>query len=225
MMPVERENPAAKRRSSAPLSDDELVLRVRNGQRDLYEVLTCRHHQRLFRLVYPIVGDKSEAEDVVQETHLRALTHLDQFAGRAKFATWLSRISIYEALGRLRRRRRLESTDAAEDRWSAAMQCPGSLDPEQQAIGAELAAVLQASVRGLPRAYRSVVVARLIHDLTTLETCQRLKLSEETVKTRLHRAKAMLRRELHGRLIKPHVNAHERKKDLFADAECGEDSV
>lgn len=181
------------------MSDDEVVIRVRDGQRDLYEVIICRYQQRLFRLVYPIVGDKSEAEDVIQETHLRALTHLDQFAGRAKFATWLSRIGIYEALGRLRRRRRLESTDeVGEQRWMT-MTCR-SADPEQQAMGAEIGAVLHASVKGLPSAYRSVVVARLIHDMTTLETCERLKLSEETVKTRLHRAKAMLRRELKGRL-------------------------
>jgi RNA polymerase sigma-70 factor (ECF subfamily) len=182
------------------LSDDEVVLRVRDGQRELYEVLICRYHQRLFRLVYPILRDKSEAEDVIQETHLRALTHLDQFAGRSQFATWLGRIGIYEALGRLRRRRRFESADDLGDHRGMGMKCTQSADPEQQAMAGELGAVLHASVRGLPQAYRSVVVARLIHDMTTLETCERLKLSEETVKTRLHRAKAMLRRELHGRL-------------------------
>jgi RNA polymerase sigma-70 factor (ECF subfamily) len=78
---------------------------------------------------------------------------------------------------------------------------------------AELGAVLHASVRGLPQAYRSVVVARLIHDMSTLETCEWLQLSEEAVKTRLHRAKAMLRRELHGRVrqLKPHMDANKRK--------------
>ena len=182
------------------LSDDELLLGVRNGQIELYEVLIGRYHQQLFRLVYPIVGDKSEAEDVIQETHLRALTHLDQFAGRSKFATWVGRIGIYEALGRLRRRRRFESAEDLTESHFIGLQSNSPADPEQRAMGSELSAVLHASVRGLPRAYRSVVVARLIHDMTTLETCQRLKLSEEAVKTRLHRAKAMLRRELHGRL-------------------------
>jgi len=128
------------------------------------------------------------------------LTHLDQFAGRSKFSTWLGRIGIYEALGRRRSGRRFESADElGEHRW-AGMKCPRSADPEQLAMGAELGAVLRASVRGLPEAYRSVVVARLVQDMTTLETCERLQLSEEAVKTRLHRAKAMLRRELHGRL-------------------------
>jgi RNA polymerase sigma-70 factor (ECF subfamily) len=147
------------------------------------------------------VRDKSEAEDVIQETHLRALTHLHQFAGRSKFATWLGRIGIYEALGRLRSRRRFESTEeTGENSWRT-KKTACTADPEQQAISAEMRAVLQASVRGLPEAYRSVVVARLIYDLSTLETCERLKLSEETVKTRLHRAKAMLRRELVCRRI------------------------
>jgi len=185
------------------LSDDELLGRVRDGQTDLYEILSVRYHQQLFRLVYPIVGDKSEAEDVIQETHLRALTHLDQFAGRAKFATWLGRIGIYEALGRLRRRKRFESAEELAENRLSTVKYATFADPEQQAMGTELAEVLHASVSGLPRAYRSVVIARLIHNLTTLETCQQLRLSEETVKTRLHRAKAMLRRTLHARLGRP----------------------
>ena len=182
------------------LSDDELVLRVRDGQIELYETLSRRYQQQLFRLVYPIVRDKTEAEDVIQETHLRALTHLDQFAGRAKFATWLGRICIYEALGRLRRRRRFESADELVESRITTLKGNNIADPEQQAMGTELASVLHASVSGLPRSYRAVVIARLIHNLTTLETCERLRLSEETVKTRLHRAKAMLRRTLHNRL-------------------------
>ena len=73
------------------LSDDELLIRVRDGQLEFYEILIRRYNPRLFRLVYPILGNRSEAEDVIQETHLRALTHIHQFAGRSKFATWLGR--------------------------------------------------------------------------------------------------------------------------------------
>src|ERR1051326_4591890 len=127
-------------------TDDELLLRARNGQTELYESLIRRYQQQLFRLVYPIVGDRSEAEDVIQETHLRALTHLDQFAGRSKFATWVGRIALYEALGRLRRRKRFQSAeDLSDNRW-ADVKCPYSPDPEQQAIGTELGAVLSAAV-------------------------------------------------------------------------------
>ena len=182
------------------LTDEDLVGRVRQGHLEQYEVLIRRYNARLFRLVYPIVGNRSEAEDVIQETHLRALKHLDQFAGRAKFATWLGRIGIYEALGRLRSRRRFESTDApGEHSWERS-HAESSPDPEQQALRTELGSVLLSTIRGLPQAYRAVVVLRLVHDLSTLETCRRLRLSEETVKTRLHRAKAMLRRELQCRL-------------------------
>jgi RNA polymerase sigma-70 factor (ECF subfamily) len=185
--------------SCAPITDNELVSLVLEGQIEQYEVLIRRYNQRLFRLVYPIVRDRSETEDVIQETHVRALTHLNQFAGRSTFATWLGRISIYEALGRLRSRRRFENSEAVEDAGWVDKFSSGPADPEKQAMKAELAALLDASVRGLPSAYRSVVVARLVHDLSTSETCRRLRLTEETVKTRLHRAKAMLRRELAGR--------------------------
>lgn len=210
----------------ATLSDDELLVRVRDGQIELYDVLICRHRVRLFRLVYPILGDKSEAEDVIQETYLRALSHLDQFAGRAKFATWLGKIGIYEALGRLRSRRRFESMDElTQARWTST-KCSSS-DPEQETMRMELGAVLHASVSRLPRPYRSVVVARLIHDMTTLETCERLQLSEETVKTRLHRAKAMLRRELRCKLGRARQNhpAQIRRSVLLADAEGREDAI
>ncbi len=164
------------------LSDDELLIRVRDGQLEFYEILIRRYNPRLFRLVYPILGNRSEAEDVIQETHLRALTHLHQFAGRSKFATWLGRIGIYEALGRLRSGKRFESTDGPSDHAWDSSPAP---DPEQQAVRTELGGVLLSSIRGLPLA---------------LETCRRLQLTEETVKTRLHRAKAMLRRELQCRL-------------------------
>lgn len=179
--------------ASPTLSDSEIVERVRRGEREYYEILIRRYNQRLYRLVYPILSDSAEAEDVIQETYLRAFTHIDQFAGKSSFATWLGRIAIYEALGRLRRRRPVEPPGTnLRAEWKA--------DPEQQAIDSQLAAVLNTCVHKLPQAYRSVVVARLIQDMSTLETCQRLRLSEEAVKTRLHRAKAMLRRELHGKL-------------------------
>ena len=181
------------------LTDDQVLERVRAGHIESYEILMRRYNQRLFRLVYPILGDRCETEDVVQETHLRALTHLDQFAGRAKFATWLGRIGVYEALGRLRSRRRFDRTESAGDgSWVEGLTA-GPRDPEKQAMEAEIGAVLDASVRGLPLAYRSVVVARLINDMSTAETCAHLRLTEEAVKTRLHRAKAMLRRDLAGR--------------------------
>jgi RNA polymerase sigma-70 factor (ECF subfamily) len=182
------------------VSDDESIGKILAGELDFYEVLRDRYHKRLFQLVYPIVGDRSETEDVIQETHLRALTHLNQFAGRSKFATWLGRIAIYEALGRLRRRRRFESTeDTPESAWIVT-RSRWSSDPEEQAIETQLGDVLRTTVNGLPQAYRSVVTMRLIDDMSTFETCQRLKLTEEAVKTRLHRAKSMLRRQLAGRL-------------------------
>ncbi len=182
------------------LSDDELLLGVREGRLDLYEPLVARYNKRLFRLIYPILKSRPEAEDVIQETHLRALTNLHQFEGRATFATWLARIGIYEALGRLRSRRRFLATNTADDNDCVASTSSKSADPEQEAMNAELRGVLRSTIRRLPQPYRSVVTLRLVQDMTTSETCAQLQLSEETVKTRLHRAKAMLRRELQCRL-------------------------
>src|SRR5437016_5673078 len=88
------------------LSDDEIIERVRGGAPGLFEIIMRRYNQRLYRVARAITGDTGEAEDVVQETYARAYANLDQFAGRARFATWLTRIAVHETLARLRRRGR-----------------------------------------------------------------------------------------------------------------------
>ena len=86
------------------LSDEELAGRVVAGEVNLYEVIMRRYNQRLYRLARGIVSDPAEAEDVVQQAYVNAYLHLDQFGKRASFATWLTKIAVYEALGRIRRR-------------------------------------------------------------------------------------------------------------------------
>src|SRR5687767_12760134 len=90
------------------LSDDEVVRRIRAGEPALFEILMRRYNQRLFRVARSIVRDEAEAEDVMQQAYVNAFTHLDQFAERARFSTWLTRIATYEALARLRARRRIQ---------------------------------------------------------------------------------------------------------------------
>ncbi len=100
------------------LSDEEVVTRVRAGDRALYEVIMRRYNQRLFRIARAILHDDDEAEDVIQDAYVRAYASLDQFAGRSKFSTWLSRIAAYEALSRVRKRARIKDRPAVTYEWA-----------------------------------------------------------------------------------------------------------
>ena len=184
------------------ISDDDVVSRVRAGETRLYEMLMRRYNQRLFRVIRSVVMNDDEAEDVLQEAWVRAYEHLDQFAGRASFSTWVTRIAFHEALARTRKNRRwtpLENPEGeimaeAERRQTTAE------TPEMQAERSQLGRMLQAAVDALPETYRSVFVLREVEQLSTTETAECLELSEEAVKTRLHRSRALLRRDLESRL-------------------------
>src|SRR5712692_4170247 len=98
-----------------------------------------RHNPRIYRVARAIVKDEEEAEDVMQQAYVNAYTHLDQFAGRAKFSTWLSRIATYEAYARVRRRRRFTETDTMrKPEIPPPVAASDESDPERQAYGAEL---------------------------------------------------------------------------------------
>jgi RNA polymerase sigma-70 factor (ECF subfamily) len=184
------------------LPDEQVVMRVRAGETSLYELLMRRYNQRLFRIARSVVRDDAESGDVLQDAWVRAYEHLDQFAGRAAFATWVTKIAFYEALARARKKKRLVSIDARNgdsmsEREYADVKKP---DPEQRAIGAELKQAVECAVDRLPETYRSVFVLREVEELSTAETAECLSLSEEAVKTRLHRSRAMLRRDLTARM-------------------------
>lgn len=185
---------------SSPLSDEEVVERVREGDTALYEVLMRRYNQRLFRIARAILRDNDEAEDVVQDTYVRAYTSLHQFAGKAKFSTWLAKIAVHEALARSRKRKRIEDVPAGADQESGGMETMKSSDPdpEQQTLRQEARSLLEQAVDRLPGIYRSVFVFREIEDLSTAETANCLDLTEEAVKVRLLRARQTLRQELYS---------------------------
>jgi RNA polymerase sigma-70 factor (ECF subfamily) len=153
-----------------------------------------RYNQRLYRAARAILQSDADAEDAVQQAYLNAYRHLTQFEGRAKFSTWLTRIAVYEALGRRRRNRDTFVESGDEDVKHVASATP---DPERQTYVAQLGALLEAALAALPEGYRSVFMLREVDGLNTAETAQQLRLSEGTVKTRLHRAKDLLQRRLH----------------------------
>lgn len=191
--------PATTRPES--LTDEEVVHRVLAGETALYEVIMRRYNQRLYRVARAILRNDAEAEDVMQDAYVRAYEHLDQFAARAPFSTWLTRIAVHESLHRLRRRNCNQSLDDIEYDGDLSMELTArSPDPEQNASGAQLRELLEEAVLGLPENYRTVIMLRDIEELSTAETAQALDLTEQNVKVRLHRAHGMMRGWLFERI-------------------------
>lgn len=182
-------------------TDEEVVLSVLAGETDRFEILMRRHNRRVYRAARAILRDDGEAEDVAQDAYVRAYQHLDQFAGRASFSTWLTRIVVHESLARVRRRARNEEIDAMDEARKNRIQALSTdANPETNASAAELRRLLEAAIDALPDSYRHVFVLRDVEEMSTQEAAECLGLSEDNVKMRLHRARAQLRRELYTRV-------------------------
>ncbi|HYI11806.1 MAG TPA: RNA polymerase sigma factor [Thermoanaerobaculia bacterium] len=180
-----------------PISDEEIVGRVVAGDVALFEILMRRHNQRIYRAVRAVLRSDDDVEDVMQQAYLNAYKHLAQFAGGARFSTWLTRIAVNEALARRRGSAvKLVQGDESMDLDIADEITP---DPEQQAGTAELREVMEREVTALPDAFRTVFILREVEGLGTAETAASLGVSEDLVKTRLHRARILLRERLYRR--------------------------
>jgi RNA polymerase sigma-70 factor (ECF subfamily) len=181
-------------------SDEEVVRRVRAGETALYEIIMRRYNQRLYRVARAILHSDVEAEDVMQDAYVRAYQHLDQYSGRAPFGAWLTKIAVNEALARLRSRQRVQELDAMFDgRDDAPVLMSPMKSPEQQVSSREMNQLLEEAILALPGNYRTVLMMRDVEEMSTADTATALELSEENVKVRLHRARAMLRKELFNR--------------------------
>jgi len=182
------------------LTDTDVIRRVRAGETALFEILMRRYNQRVYRIARAVVTDEAEAEDVMQQAYVNAYFHLDQFQERAQFSTWLTRIAIREALSRRRRAQPTEPLVGEGDDVSTDGLTASGPDPEQQAYAGELRRLLEATIDALPETYRLVFMLREIEGMSTTETAEGLGLGEEAVKTRLHRARVMVRRSLFERV-------------------------
>lgn len=178
--------------------DAELLAHLRAGRSSAYAALMRRNNQRLYRLARGILRDDAEAEEVVQESYVRAFTHLDGFKGEASLATWLARIVLNEALGRLRRRRPTVDIDDITETLAAGEHGTAAAEPspEQAMARLEVRRAIEKAVDELPAAFRSVFMLRAIEQMSTEETASCLGIPGETVKTRLHRANKQLRQAL-----------------------------
>lgn len=188
------------RNETVGLTEAELVDLARQGGENAIRTLIERNNQRLFRAARSVLHNDGEAEDVVQETYVKAFTALASFRGEASFSTWLTRIALNEAVSRLRRRKKNSQLEALDQAVSAdaglVSLFPLSLVPlpaDTEAARSEMRQMLETAIDGLPEGFRTVFVLRDVEGLSTEETAAHLTLKPETVKTRLHRARRMLR--------------------------------
>jgi RNA polymerase sigma factor (sigma-70 family) len=188
------------------LDDGALAAQVRDGDRDAFRHVMKRCNQRLFRVARSVVSSDAEAEDVVQEAYLDAYEKFASFRGDSSLQTWLTRIVLNEAHERLRRNRPtvdVEQIEAAQLDPGRVVMFPGSqanADPVAVFAREQIRHLLERAIDDLPEAFRLVFVLREIEECSVDETATALDLRPETVKTRLHRARRLLRASLQDTL-------------------------
>ena len=184
------------------IEETELLQRARGRDGGAIRLIIQQHNQRLYRIARSILRDDNEAEDALQDAYCRAFSQLESFRGEARFGTWLARIVVNEALGRVRRARLTVELDvAAEARCMTAQVIPFpnasfQADPETAAAQHQIQVLLERAIDLLPEAFRMILVARVIEGMSVEETAALFDIAPETVKTRLHRARRLLKREL-----------------------------
>src|ERR1700740_1391130 len=187
--------------SPAGTAENTLVAQSRQGDTRAFGELVRRYEGKIFRLAQHVTQNREDAEDVLQETFMKAYEHLEQFKGDSKFYTWIVRIAVNQALMKLRRRRTDrsvsldETIDTGEDTVVREIAAWGE-DPQQQFSREELGEILDGAIENLDPLYRSVFVLRDIEELSTEETAEALGLSVPAVKSRLLRARLQLREKL-----------------------------
>jgi RNA polymerase sigma-70 factor (ECF subfamily) len=207
--------------ATLPTGDVELArLCAMKDPAALRQVITA-NNQRLFRAAWSILKDRSEAEDAVQSAYLKAFARIGEFEGRSALSTWLTRIAINEALGRLRSSRRRkknledQGVSVLDHYRETLMRGSQPAAPDASVAREQLRQMLERAVAGLPDAFRSVFVLREIEGLNVEETAEALDLAPATVKTRLLRARRKLRDALEPDVHSAMVGAFP-----FAGADC-----
>ena len=191
--------------AAAGAADIDLVRRALARDEAAVRAIIKANNRRLYRLARGILRHDHEAEDVVQETYVRAFTRLADFRGESSLSTWLSRIVMNEALGRLRRQRpSVEISSLPPGTLEAQIiQFPlasAADDPEKSMAQREIQHVVEGAIDELPEPFRLVFMTRVVEGMNVEETAEILDLKPETVKTRLHRARAMLRENVEKKI-------------------------
>ncbi len=192
-------------RENARSDESDLVRRALSRDGAAFRTIMERHNRRLYRIARAVLRDDSEAEDAVQESYVRAFANLGTFRGDSSLSTWLGRIALNEALGRLRRRRPAVPIDTMEVLRTPAqiIQFPNAMtaeDPERTMAQREILRLVERATEALPEIFRTVFVTRVIEGMSVQETAELLDIEPETVKTRLHRARHLLRDQLESEI-------------------------
>ena len=195
--------PSAPTPKPASVDDAELVGRIARHDQAAFEILMRHYNGKLFRVARAILKDDAEAEDALQDAYLDAYRHIDEFRGEARLKTWLTRIVINQALMRLRKHKRdrvvvpFEDGRATEpDPVEADVADEHAESPPAATLRAEIRRALERRIDELPTAFRTVFVMREVEDMTVEETAECLSIPSATVRTRLFRARALLREAL-----------------------------
>lgn len=193
--------------SASPLEerteDQELAVRVAQRDRSALQAVMLKYNQRLFRLARAVVDSNDEAEDVLQEAYFRAFSSIGAFRGDASLFTWIASITLNEARGRRRKHRRWRSiVDPAgvPETLRPIFAPPPQPDPESEAGREEARRLMEKAIDCLPAGFRVVFMLRDVEGCSIEETAAQLNIAPATVKTRLHRARRMLREHLEAKL-------------------------
>lgn len=187
-------------------TDVRLVELAQNGDHEAFAQLIERYKDKIYRLGYRMLGNRQEAEDMTQETFLRVHTNLERYDGNYKFSTWIFRIGTNLCIDRLRKKKHFAfSLDAQTgeeegvDRYSFIES--DELSPEFQVILSESQKTVRRLIDSLPEKYKSIIVLRYLHDLSLNEISEITELPVTTVKTRMHRGRALLRKKIKNKAI------------------------
>jgi RNA polymerase sigma-70 factor (ECF subfamily) len=188
--------------TSSALLDTELAMRAAQGDTLAFQHIMRRHNRLLFRTGRSILQNDEETQDALQEAYLRAWRSLGSFRAEARLSTWLVRIVVNEALGRLRGRRTAQvipldsASETAEAQGETWMHADADQQPDRQAMRGEFRSLIEARIDALPESFRTVFVLRAVEDMSIEEVAAALEIPEATVRTRFFRARGLLRESL-----------------------------
>ena len=181
-------------KTQAQYSDDELIQKILHQETALFELIIRRNNQSLYRIGKMYHFSHEDTQDLMQETYIKAYTHLNQFQNRSSLKTWLSKIMVHECY-RKSQKWAFKNVESLEKNPSLFAKL-GSTETSNKVMNTELNTVIEKSLLHIPEDYRTVFLLREINGLNVLETAEILDITESNVKTRLSRAKSFLRKEI-----------------------------
>lgn len=202
------------------LPDIELARHAVARDTTAIRIITTRNNQRLFRTAWSVLRNHMDAEDAVQDAYMKAFSSLEKYTGQSSLSTWLTRIVLNTAIDRQRKAKKrrtelLENDVSMLEEYRAGLSSAQTLSPESALARTEISAMLKAAIARLPNDFRPVFVLRDIEGLSVRETAQALGAKEATVKSRLFRARRLLREDL-----QPSFKSIFTDTLVFAGADC-----